>query len=118
MTDNRLATTQFETAKALFEPFRYAYSREGGYDIDVADIAEIVAKVEEPLRRRIAELEAREAQARADVDVLKDVLYISIGSIDTREDMNRRWVESVGDKVRPIFARFGIESYSAEDGGE
>ena len=48
---------QLETARALFDSFRGAYSREGGYDIDVADVAEMVAAVEEPLQRRIAVLE-------------------------------------------------------------
>lgn len=49
---------QLETARALFDNFRGAYSREGGYDIDVADVAEMVAAVEEPLQRRIVVLES------------------------------------------------------------
>lgn len=55
---------QMITATALFSTFRGAYSREGGYDIDVADIAEMVAQVEEPLQRRIADLEESMALAQ------------------------------------------------------
>lgn len=116
----------------MLDSFRGAYSREGGYDIDVADIAEMVAAVESPLHQRIAS-EAKtaaelqlELNRRLDDSTAIDALAYAIACLPPGSDHDRAirtalkrvigYVGAVEGRVR-VLREFAKKSRALTSGG-